>query len=213
MSDPKGLIKAERALQETAKSLVFVEANLREAQEALRDESAAGDPSETLNACGRFAENPKRLLITIEGPIPTLNLELKRYLPQDRFIWATMRDWWRGQIAAGIAYFDGAAHFTSPVVFLRVGARCDLDNLGLKALMDALVFNHVIEDDGKGVRFLGLEHMDTSERKLELCVAEPGDEFDGAMKVFRQMAEFPDNPKAEHPSSGKAKDFFTGDLC
>jgi Holliday junction resolvase RusA-like endonuclease len=209
MSDPKGLIKAERALQEIAKNLVLVEANLREVQEDLRDEFAAGDPSETLSARGKFAENPKRLLITVEGPIPTLNLELKKYLPQDRFVWATIRDWWRGQIAAGIAYLDGAARFTSPVVFLRVGAKCDLDNLGLKALIDALVFNHVLEDDGKGVRFLGLEHMDTVERKIEVCVAEPGDDLHDAMKVFRQMAEVGNNPKAEHPSSGKVKDFFT----
>jgi hypothetical protein len=143
---------------------------------------------------------------------PTLNLELKMYLPKDRFVWATMRDWWRGQIAAGIACFDGAAHFTSPVVLLRVGIDCDFDNLGLKTLMDALVFNHVIKDDGKGVRFLGLEHMDMSERKIEVYVAEPGDDFDGAMKVLHQMAEVGNNPKAEHPSSGKVKDFFTADV-
>ncbi|MGI6631823.1 MAG: hypothetical protein ACOX5M_02130 [Bacillota bacterium] len=150
--------------------------------------------------------DPLRLLFTIPGPIPTVNLELKHYLPGDRYVSATLRKWWNGQIAGAIR--GRCPKLKTAGVIVQLGTRADLDNIGLKCLVNALVHNGILPSDKiRVLRFLAVEHIKTDEPEVRVCVFEPDEEFERALTILRSKTELGPEPVAERvrPQPG---DFF-----
>jgi len=109
-------------------------------------------PTVTAAYCG---EAPRAVLFRISGKIPpSLNARLDFSSQEDRNLWLALKTWWHGSLSAAFASHKGKfpyAPLCNPIVFAHVSATgkiYDLDNYGLKAVMDALESLGVIRRDG-----------------------------------------------------------------
>lgn len=174
------------ALHECGKNLALALVHYRNARNAYETERAAQIDKEVTDASLYVQEDPPRLVFRILGPLPTTNLELRRYLPRDRYVWGTLKDWWHGQITSAIEARGGCPKLSTAAVVVQVSSKADLDNLGLKCLMDALVRNGIVPSDKPEViRFLAVEPMETDHSEIRLCVFEPDEGFKKALEIIR----------------------------
>lgn len=207
-ADP--LAATREALEECGKNLAVAVASYGLARQAFTEHLKSEEEVEFTDAYLRIAGNPTRALFIIDGPIPTTNLELKHYLPKDRYIWSTMKAWWRGQIASAIRMAGRCPKFETAAVLVQVGTNADLDNIGLKCAIDALVQNRVIPSDKKGVlQFIGVEHIETAKPELRVCVFDPDQDFMKAVSLIREKTAFEQQSGAPNvPSFGSGESFF-----
>lgn len=207
MSNQDRLREAEDGLQDVAKNILVAAVGLKKVQASVRSERAGSDIRAT-GAWSKLSENPKRLHIMIEDPVPTLNLDMKGYMPKDRFVWSTLREWWRGQIAWAVAPVGKAVCLESPVVLVQTTAACDLDNLGVKSILDALQYSKVVENDG-AVRFLALEHTNGVGARIDVYIIEASEEVKQAISSIHRLVSVDQDVLPEGPSSANKPDFFS----
>lgn len=154
-------------------------------------------------------DSERLLLFTIQGPIPSVNTELKHYLPKDRYVWGTMKEWWRGQIASAIR-LEGRCPTLSPAcVLIQVGSGMDLDNIGIKTAIDALVKNHVIAGDKRGLlQFVHVEPSESPASQVRVCVFEPDDKIQAATEAFHRKLVVTKRVVPQTARSGDVDSFF-----
>jgi Holliday junction resolvase RusA-like endonuclease len=207
-ADP--LAAMREALEECGKNLAVAVASYGLARQAFVEHLESEEEVEFTDAYLRIAGNPTRALFIIDGPVPTTNLELKHYLPKDRYVWSTMKAWWRGQIASAIRMAGRCPKFETAAVLVQVGTNADLDNIGLKCAIDALVQNRVIANDKKGVlQFLGVEHVETIKPEIRVCVFHPDQDFTKAVSLIRKRATLEQQFEIPSvPTFGGGESFF-----
>ncbi len=196
------------ALHECGKNLALAVVHYQNARLAYKKEHASEEDVQITDAHLQIEENPTRLLFTIEGPIPTTNLDLKHYLPKDRYVWGTLKDWWQGQITSAIQLQTECPKLETAAIIVQIGSKADLDNIGLKCIIDALVLNGVLPSDKMGVfQFLGVEHIETEQPEIRVCVFEPDEKFQSALTILRKKTVF--ETKSELPRAAfEEGDFF-----
>lgn len=98
-------------------------------------------------------EKPRRLVIVLDesSKIVSLNRVELRPWQTNRAIWTTMRDMWLEEIGFALARLETVPVFTNANVLVVVpNPAADLDNYGLKAIVDSLVKAHVLDGDEPG---------------------------------------------------------------
>ena len=100
------------------------------------------------------AERPRAVRFYFEGELPpSLNAVLDFGDAEDRSLWYAIRSWWYGAIRRALAATGGKFPYPPlrrPMIFASIsvtGRIYDLDNYGVKAVIDALEKAGVIESD------------------------------------------------------------------
>lgn len=100
------------------------------------------------------AEQPRAVKFHFEGELPpSLNAVLDFGDPEDRHLWYAIRSWWHGAIRKPFAARGGKFPYLPlrrPIIFASISAAdriYDLDNYGVKAVIDALEKVGAIEAD------------------------------------------------------------------
>lgn len=98
-----------------------------------------------------YSQEKKSMLLHIPGPIISLNASLRLWRPRDRRLYTQTNTWWYNQIEfCLLTLFENNWKTISPAAILILQSnKNDLDNIGLKALIDALQKHRVIHDDSK----------------------------------------------------------------
>lgn len=117
---------------------------------------------------------PATMVIRIPGPVLSLNFDLKGYSPLDRLVYASNREWWRGEVEAALATipreewrpFDRAG-------IIATQSGCDVDNIGIKTLVDTLKDLGVIKDDCvENVPFLLTRNAVRAKASVEVMIVD-----------------------------------------
>lgn len=100
------------------------------------------------------AERPRAVRFYFEGELPpSLNAVLDFGDAEDRSLWYAIRSWWHGAIRRALAATGGKFPYPplrQPMIFASIsvtGRIYDLDNYGVKAVIDALEKVGAIEAD------------------------------------------------------------------
>jgi len=200
-----------RALRECGKSLALALMHYQDARKAYEDALFSEADAKFTDASLYIQEDPVRLVFRIQGPIPTTNLELKHYLPRDRYVWGTLKAWWHGQIASAVQAAGRCPMLETAAVIVQIGSNADLDNLGLKCLIDALVRNGVMVSDRPQVlKCLVVEHIETEQPEIRVCLFEPDEAFRNALAVMRSNTTFSEEMAVTRAPFEKGDFFFQG---
>lgn len=114
---------------------------------------------------------PAAMIIRIPGPIFSLNLDLHGAIPLDRAAYASNREWWRGEMEAALATCTKAWQPFERAGLIVTEAGCDLDNIGIKTMVDTLKTFRIIRDDGlENIPFILVRRSPDGQPLIEIVI-------------------------------------------
>lgn len=187
VQDAKALLQS---LEAAAKQQLLSYISLREAILQVRRSQG----SEALKGADYYAAYttgpPAVLAVRIPGPVLSLNIDLHGYVPLDRVVYNSNREWWRQELATALATIPESERRT----FERAGiivteTSCDLDNIGIKTLIDGLCDLKVVKDDSiDEIPFLLVKRAVKAKASVEVMVVDADAVYQELESIYSGLA-------------------------
>jgi hypothetical protein len=180
-----------KKLEETLKNQFLASASLRAVIREVRKSMGA----QSLEAAGYsalyHAGPPAVMVIRIPGPVFSLNLDLHGSVPLDRLVYGSNREWWHGEIGAALATISAEAwHPFDCAGLIITEGDCDLDNIGIKTLVDGLKDFGIIKDDNiAGVSFILVRHPPEPRTFVEVMVVDAAPIAEEFESIYAKLAQ------------------------
>lgn len=133
---------------------------------------------------------PAVLAVRIPGPVLSLNVDLHGYVPLDRVVYNSNREWWRQELAIALATIPESERRT----FERAGVivtetSCDLDNIGIKTLIDGLCDLKVVKDDSiDEIPFLLVKRAVKPKASVEVIIVDADAVYQELESIYCRLA-------------------------
>lgn len=140
---------------------------------------------------------PARMIIRIPGPIFSLNLDLHGSVPLDRATYASNREWWQSEMEAALATCPRTWQPFERAGLIVTEMGCDLDNIGIKTMVDALKTFRIIQDDSlESLPFILIRRSSNAQPSVEIMIVSAQEVTEKLEHFCAELANWPGHPVA-----------------